>query len=117
MASKFVINKGIDNEYIFTIKKNGSTEAIVIKPSDTFVFKLVNLKTGVVEYTVNASTLDAINGKIKVVIPANATTNLVVEVGDRCDYYKRKATYKGNIECNTVDNGKFIAKLTKIYVE
>lgn len=117
MASKFVINRGIDNEYTFTIKKNGSIEAIVIDPSDTFVFRLFELKTSAVVLTINAIVDDALNGRIKVVIPSSDTEDLAVEVGDRCDYYKRKATYKGSIECDTVDNGKFIAKLSKIYVE
>ena len=117
MAGKFVINKGIDNEYTFVIKKNGSIEAIVIDPSDTFVFRLHELKTGNVVFAVDAVIDDALNGKIKVVIPNASTAELIVEVGDRCDYYKRKATYKGSIECTTVDNGKFIAKLDKVYVE
>ena len=116
MAKQFVIHKGIDNEYMFTIKKNGSIEAIVIAPSDTFVFNLMRPKTSEVIYTTNAVVMDAINGRIKVVIPSAATTGLVMEVGDRCDYYNRKAVYRANIVCSTVDNGNFIAELEKIYV-
>lgn len=117
MASKFIIRKGIDNEYFFTIKRNGSIEAIVIADTDTFVFNLVDLKTRTTVFTTNATVDDAVNGRVKVVIPNSATVDLVVEVGDRCDYYKRKATYSGDLICNTTDNGKFIAKLPKVYVE
>lgn len=117
MAKKFVIRKNKDNEFKFNIKKNGSIEAIVIQPTDTFVFNLIELKTGTTVFTVNATIDSSVNGRIKVVIPTAATVGLIVDIGDRCDYYNRKATYKANIDCNTVDNGKFVAVLDKIYVE
>ena len=115
--NKFVINKGIDNEFTFTIKKNGSIEAININVADTFVFKLKEGKTGNIVYTVAAVVADAINGKIMVSIPTDIANGLAVDIGDRCDYYKRKVTYRASIECSTVDNGKFVAKLDKVYVE
>lgn len=117
MAKKFVIFKGIDNNYYFRIKKNETIESINITPTDTFVFKLLDIESGELIYTTNLTVVDSINGKIQLAIPSNNTTNLKVDVGDRCDYYSRKPTYKGRIEMNTADNGKGIAILDKIYVE
>jgi len=117
MAKKFVIRKNKDNEFKFNIKKNGSIEAIVIQPTDTFVFNLIDLKTGAITFTVGATIDSAVNGRIKVIVPTVATAGLTVDIGDRCDYYNRKATYKVNIDCNTADNGKFTAVLDKVYVE
>ena len=117
MTKKFIINKGIDNEFTFNIKQTGSIVGMPIDNADTFVFKLLEYKTGNVVYTTNATVADAVNGKIKISIPSASTTNLNIEVGDRADYYKRKVTYKAIIVCDTVANGKFISKLDKVYVE
>ena len=117
MTKKFVIFKGIENNYDFRVKKNGSIESINITPTDTFVFKLLDIESGELIYTVNLNVVDSINGKIQLTIPSSATTNLKINIGDRCDYYNRKPTYKGRIEMNTTDNGKAIAVIDKIYVE
>ena len=115
--SRFVINKGIDNEFTFQIKQNGSIEGMVIEVTDTFEFHLKTPKTGNVVYTANATVTDAINGKIKVTIPQVTADVLVREVGDRADHYYNKPVYSAVIVANTVNNGKFAAKLAKVYVE
>ena len=114
---KFVINKNIDNEFMFQIKQNGSIEAMVIEPTDTFVFKLKDPKTGDVKFTVSATVTDAINGRVKVVIPQATANGLTREVGDRADNFYNKPVYSAVIIADTVNNGKFVAKLAKVYVE
>lgn len=115
--TKFVINKNIDNEFIFQIKQNGSIEGMEIEPTDTFIFSLKEPKEGTVNFTVSAAVVDAINGKIKVVIPQATANSLAREVGDRADNYYVKPMYSAIIIANTVNNGKFVAKLAKVYVE
>ena len=115
--SRFLINKNIDNEFIFQIKQNGSIEAMVIEPTDTFVFKLKDPKTGDVKFTVSATVTDAINGRVKVVIPQATANGLTREVGDRADNFYNKPMYSAVIIADTVNNGKFVAKLAKVYVE
>ena len=114
---KFTINKGIDNEFKFQVKQNGSIEGMVIEGTDTFIFNLKIPKTGEVVYTTTATVIDAINGKIKVIIPQATADILVREVGDRADHYYNKPVYSAVIIADTVNNGKFVAKLAKVYVE
>lgn len=115
--TKFVINKNIDNEFTFQIKQNGSIEGMVIEPTDTFVFNLKNPEDGSVKFTAAASVLDNINGKIKVIIPQAVANTLTREVGDRADNFYIKPIYSASIVANTINNGKFVAKLAKVYVE
>ena len=42
--------------------------------------------------------------------------SLEIARGDRSDYYYEKPMYRIAIECNTVDNGKFVAKVNKVYI-
>ena len=44
-TSKFVINKGMSNEFIITIKQNDSTLPMTIEDTDTFVAKLFELES------------------------------------------------------------------------
>ncbi len=115
--SKFVINKGMSNEFIITIKQNGTTLPMAIEAGDTFVAKLVKLSDGTTAVTPTTSIYDALNGKIKVVFSQLEANGLLAERGDRADYYYSKPMYKLVIDCDTVNNGKFVAKVAKVYVE
>jgi hypothetical protein len=115
--SKFVINKGIGNEFIITIKQNGTTLPMAIEAGDTFVTKLVKLSDGSVVATPTTSAHDSINGKIKIVFSQEQISTLTMERGDRADYYYSKPLYQLIIDCNTENNGKFVAKVAKVYVE
>lgn len=115
--SKFVINKGMSNEFIITIKQNGSTLPMAIEAGDTFVTNLVKLSDGSVAASPTTSVHDAPNGKIKIVFSQLQVDGLLAERGDRADYYYSKPMYKLVIDCDTVNNGKFVAKVAKVYVE
>ena len=114
---KFVISKGVSNEFIITIKQNGTTLPMAIEAGDTFVTKLVMLSDGSVIATPTTSVYNATNGKIKVVFSQEEVNALSIERGDRADYYYSKPMYKLVIDCDTVNNGKFVAKVAKVYVE
>lgn len=119
---KFVINKSLDNEFILTIKQQNSTLPMVIENSDTFKAKLFKLS----DNSIDMSTEDADpsmvisvysynSGKIKLTI--NNASNLVSDRGSKADRYYLKPTYRLAIECDTVNNGKFVAKVDTVYVD
>lgn len=117
MASKFIINKGMSNEFIITIKQDGTTLPMVIYAGDTFVSKLFKMSDGSVVATLATTVEDASNGKIKIVVSDEVVNGLKVERGDKADYYYAKPLYRLAIDCNTLNNGKFVAKVDKVYVE
>lgn len=115
--SKFVVSKGGSNEFIITIKQNGTTLPMVIEHTDTFVAKLLSIKDGSEVATLTTNVINAQNGKIKLVLSESQVDGLNMERGDRADYYYSKPLYKLVIDCDTVNNGKFVAKVHKVYVE
>lgn len=118
--SRFVINKAMNNEFIITIKKNDTILPLVIAPTDTFKLYLYKLEdnslTTTLELGDGIEVYDDANGQIKVTMDQTLVDSLVSERGDRADFFYNKPTYRIAIECNTVDNGKFVAKVDKVYV-
>ena len=123
-TTKFVITKGIANEYYITIKQDDSTLPMVIKPTDTFEVKIFKLKDSALVATIGmiagtdgqVSVYDDANGKLKIVLSDVLVTALVMERGDRADYYYSKPIYRLVIDASTVNNGDFIATIDKVYV-
>lgn len=123
---KFVINKGMGNEFIITIKQDDSTLPMIIDPSDTFSMKMFLLSTDAevaeVTMTDNASVgvievHDAPNGQIKITLYDVLVNGLVSERGDKVDNYYMKPTYRIALDCVTVNNGNFVATISKVYVK
>ena len=115
--SKFVINKGMSNEFIITIKQSGTTLPMEITDTDTFVTKLIKMVDDSVVATLVTTVVSKPNGKIKVVVPTEVAAGLEVAKGDKADLYYSKPRYKLAIDCSTANNGKFVAKVEKVYVE
>ena len=115
--SKFIINKGMSNEFIITIKQSGTTLPMVITDTDTFVTKLIKMVDDSVVATVVTTVVSKPNGQIKIVVPAEVAAGLEVAKGDKDDLYYSKPRYKLAIDCDTANNGKFVAKVEKVYVE
>ena len=123
-TTKFVVTKGIANEYYITIKQDDSTLPMVIEPTDTFEVKIFKLKDSALVATIGMiagadgqiSVYDANNGKLKIVLSDTLVTALVMERGDRADYYYSKPMYRLIIDASTVNNGEFIATVDKVYV-
>ena len=123
-TTKFVITKGIANEYYITIKQDDSTLPMVIEPTDTFEVKIFKLKDSALVATIGMtagaggqiSVYDDANGKLKIVLSDALVTALAMERGDRADYYYSKPVYRLVIDASTVNNGDFIATIDKVYV-
>ena len=123
-TTKFVITKGIANEYYITIKQDDSTLPMVIEPTDTFEVKIFKLKDSALVATIGMtagtdgqiSVYDSANGKLKIVLSDALVTALAMERGDRADYYYSKPIYRLVIDASTTNNGDFTATVDKVYV-
>lgn len=119
---KFVINKGMGNEFIITIKQNDSTLPLIIELTDTFEVSVYNLETQVKTLTVNlvqsadgiVEIYDAPNGQI--LVKLEDVDSLISERGAKVDRYYPVPTYRLAIDCATVNNGNFVAKINEVYV-
>lgn len=116
-VAKFVITKGVDNTFIFTIKADGSTLPMAIRPSDTFMARLARLDNDTVVLTKNLTILDALSGRVQYLITTTEASSLIVEKGPKVDRYYTRPTYKLIIDCRTINNGNFIAKVGEVYVD
>ena len=121
-SNKFVINKGMNNEFIITIKQNDSTLPMVIELIDTFTVNFYNLETQKIEVSAstadgNVTVYDDANGQILISLAEDDVSAMVSERGDKVDKYYLKSTYRMAIDCNTVNNGNFVAKIASVYVE
>ena len=84
---------------------------------DSFYATLIKLSDDTVALAKAMTIESAINGKIKLLITAAEANALVSEKGDSVDLYYTRPTYRLVIDCDTVNNGKFLAKIPFVYVE
>jgi hypothetical protein len=126
-TSKFVLNRNMDNEFIITIKQTGTTLPMELTSTDTFTAKLINLSDGntvlgipfqTTENTTRVELADELlTGKIHIIVTEADVNTLTRSVGPEEDRYYLKPNYKLVLECDTLNNGKFIAKIPEVYVE
>lgn len=115
---QFVISKGVDNTFVFTIKQNNSTLPMQIEVGDTFYADLVSLETGIAIIENKPLTvIDALNGKVELALTEAEVAPLVSERGSKVDRYYLRPTYKLVLNCSTANNGDFIAKVSEVYVD
>ncbi len=125
-VKNFTINRGLNNEFIITIKQNDSLLPMVIEYSDTFKLTMFNRDTEAIEAVLDMDDAkvdgyiaihnDA-NGQIKIVMNPALTSKLEKERGPKEDRYYLKPTYRIAIECDTLNNGNFVAKLENVYID
>jgi hypothetical protein len=116
--AKFTITKNLDNTFVFTIKADGSTLPMEItEGTDTFSALLISLETGVTALTKSLTVENALSGQVALVITAAETTALVEEKGSKTDRYYLRPVYRLVIDCTTVNNGAFLAKVPEVYVD
>lgn len=125
-VKNFTINRGLKNEFIMTIKQNDSLLPMIIEYSDTFKLTMFNRDTEAVESVLDMDNAkvdgyiaihnDA-NGQIKIVMNPALTSKLEKERGPKEDRYYLRPTYRIAIECNTLNNGNFVAKIDDVYVD
>ena len=116
-VNRFIITKGLDNTFVFTIKADGSTLPMVIEVGDTFTAYLTELATGTTALTKALVVTDAPNGQATLTITAAENAALTTDKGTKTDRYYLRPTYKLTLECSTVNNGDFIAKVDEVYVD
>lgn len=125
---KFVINKSLANEFILTIKQQDSTLPMTITSTDTFkanLYKLSdNTKVMSSEGTSPLITIipygTAVNGEWpsgKIALTISDASSLDVSRGSKADRYYLKPVYRLSLECDTTNNGTFVAKVNKVYVD
>jgi hypothetical protein len=114
--SRFVITRGVDNSFVFTIKANNSTLPIEIDPSDTFHGILRDLDTDTVILEQDLVVDSALNGRIRLDIEAADTTDMTSMKGGREDRWYLLPVYSLTLVCKTVVNGEFIARISMVYV-
>lgn len=117
MLSRFVITKGIDNNFVFTIKADGSTLPMEIVVGDTFTAYLKNMEDGTTVLTKTLTVIDALKGKVQLVVTEAEADALVSDRGNKEDRYYLRPNYKLLLGCSTTNNGDFIAKIDNIYVD
>ena len=125
-VKNFTINRGLKNEFILTIKQNDSLLPMVIEYSDTFKLTMFNRDTEAIEAVLDMDNAkvdgyiaihnDA-NGQIKIVMNTALTSKLEKERGPKEDRYYLRPTYRIAIECDTLNNGNFVAKLENVYID
>ena len=120
----FSINKGIDNEFIFSIKKQHEILPLTLDYSDTFEMRIIRLSTrnvvsiinqvenddGVIEF------FDRPNGQLLVKLNASMTSTLESEFGDRADRYYSKPMYEILVIGNSLIDGAIQFKIPEVYV-
>lgn len=123
-TEKFVINKGVDNEFILKIKARGTTLPLVIEDSDKFTIRMYLLETNALVATFTQTDSpeglitfhDKTNGQILLKIKDTFTTSLQSDRGSKADRYYLKPTHRAVIEAETTNSGTFSASVDLIYV-
>lgn len=116
-VARFTITKGFDNNFIFTIKADGSTLPMEIEGTDTFQARLIKLDDESTAITKSLTVDSALSGRVALALTSAETTDLVADKGSKSDRYYLRPTYKLVIDCSTVNNGDFIAKVPEVYVD
>lgn len=114
---RFIITRGVDNTFVFTIKQNGSTLPIVIDSGDTFVGILRDLTTDAIVSTKNLTVESAENGRVRLEYLSTETNGMVRDRGGKEDRFYLRPVYSLTLVCNTLVNGEFLARVNSVYVD
>jgi hypothetical protein len=120
-TDKFVISQSFDNEFVITIKQQGSTLPMLLTATDTFEAKLFKLDTNTeapIDIVVSkGDSADYVEGKLYLTISKEDAATLTVDRGSKADRYYLLPTYRLAIDSHTNNNGNFIAKINTVYVD
>lgn len=116
-VTKFVITKNVDNTFVFTMKQTGTTLPLDIQPSDTFTASLFSLEGDTLALSKALVVTDAPSGKTELVVTSAEADPLLKDRSSKTDRYYNRPTYRLVIDCKTVGNGDFIAKIPEVYVD
>ncbi len=118
LTDKFVITRGVENTFEFTIKANGTTLPLELTPTDTFSCELRGLENSTVILTKEMVKMEPLlNGKVKLTLSIADASVLDSLRGAPEDKYYLRSNYSLIIIADTAGNGKFIAKVGEVYVD
>lgn len=120
----FSILKGIDNEFIFTIKKQYEMLPLVLTDTDTFNMYMKQLSDGKLVTEIDTSPgadgiieiFDDSNGQIKLTLYKDFIDTLEIARGDRADNYYSKPMYELVFDCLTSNDGRIQFAVSNAYV-
>jgi len=117
-VDRFIITKEVENTFVFTIKADGSTLPLqIVEASDSFSYKIIKLEDDSVDLDGSFTITNALNGEITLVLSVEEVNSLESDKGSKPDRYYLRPTYRLVLICDTVNNGKFIAKVYEVYVQ
>jgi hypothetical protein len=120
-SSRFVITRGVENVFVFTIKEEGST-----LPKDlsgwSFTGKLYLLSDSASVPTavdIGDSLVETPNtsGRVRFTMTSSAADSLVVDKGGKVDRFYVRPTYKLMIIGTKSGQPNIIAKVEEVYVD
>lgn len=116
-VTTFTIIKGKAVSFEINIKENGTTTPLVLQPTDTFTFSLVDKKTNVKYIDNKVMTLvDLANGKVGGELTALETTALPLKLSSSEDGYIPRAGIRLVVYGTTTAQGDMSATIENIYV-
>lgn len=116
-VTDFTVIKGKALEFAVIVKENGTTLPLVLDPTDTFTFSVVDKRTSVKYITDKAMTItDALNGEVTGVISAEESATLPVKKAAAEDYFIPRPNLRLVVSGNTVAQGEMTAFIEDVYV-
>ena len=125
-SKKFFVSKYSSEELQSIPEINIKIKSNSIEFNDTFKLTMFNRDTEAIEAILDMddtkpdgyiSIHNNANGQIKIVMNSVLTSKLEKERGPKEDRYYLRPTYRIAIECDTLNNGNFVAKIDDVYVD
>lgn len=124
---RFTLTSGINNTFAFTIKANGSTLPVNLRDGDSVTAIFRSLADGTViltksldlslELNPNSGQMENLNGRATLELSPEDVELFSGERGTKADRYYLKPTCSLILDCNTADNGVFIARIPYVYID
>jgi hypothetical protein len=114
---RFTITKGVENEFTFVIKGDGTTLPVAIEQSDSVIAVFKFLNTGEEFFRKNLVVEANTEGKVTLILTLEDVEVFQSRRGKEEDRYYLRPTYSLTLLCNTTAKGNFIAKVDYVYVD
>lgn len=116
-VTQFTITQGKALDFYIIVKENGTVNPLVLDPTDTFSYTLVDKKTNQKYATDVAMTIsDGLNGEVKGTITNTVSATLPLKRASAEDGYIPRANLKIIVNGNTLAQGPFTAAIENVYV-
>lgn len=115
---RFILVRGVTNNWTLYIKARGSLDALELKATDTFVAHIREKNTG--ETVVSGIPLTIGNpkeGEVKLSLTPTNIAPLERDVGTKANRSYLKPHYSLLIEANTANQGSFLIRVEDVYID